>query len=144
MQDRPVAALSWSAPALKLLVRERFIGWSHEQRKRYLHRIVSNICLLIVPWVSVRGLASHVLALNMRQINGDWRERFGHTVWLLETFVDSSLFRGTVYRAANWQCIGKSSGFGKKGGGYVYHGIRKDIYVYVLEPNFRQIIGCTP
>lgn len=144
IQERPVAALSWSAPASKLLVRDRFIGWSQEQRERYLYRIASNSRLLIMPWVQVFHLASHVLALTIRRLNADWQHQFGHTLWFLETFVDPSRFKGTVYKATNWKFIGQSSGFGKKGKGYIYHGCRKDVYIYVLKPNFRQVIGCTP
>ncbi len=144
IQDRPVAALSWSAPALKLLVRDNFIGWSQEQRKRYLCRIASNSRFLVLPWIKVSQLASHVLALNMRRLNADWQHQFGHTLWFLETFVDPSRYRGTVYKAANWQFIGHSSGFSKRGSGYIYHGCKKDVYIYVLNPDFREIIGYTP
>jgi SRSO17 transposase len=132
IEDHPVAALSWSAPALKISDRDRFIGWSEDQRKTHLDRIANNSRFLILPWVNVRNLASHVLSLNIRR----------KKLWLLETYVDPSRYKGTSYQAANWKCIGKTNGFGKQGRGYVHHGSIKEVYVYVLEPRFREIIGC--
>ena len=142
IKDHPVAALSWSAAALKISDRDRFIGWSEDQRKTHLDRIANNSRFLILPWVNVRNLASHVLSLNMKRLVKDWEQRFGKTLWLLETYVDPSRYQGTSYKAANWKCIGKTTGFGKQGRGYVHHGSMKEVYVYVLEPRFRQIIGC--
>lgn len=139
---RPVAALSWSAAARKLAARDRFIGWSEEQRKMYLSRIAANSRFLIMPWVRVPNLASYVLALNIRRLIRDWRERYRYSLWLVETFVDPLRFRGTCYRAANWMGVGQSYGSGKQGQGYVYHGEKKEVYLYVLEPRFRELIGC--
>jgi SRSO17 transposase len=144
IQDRPVAALSFSAPALKLAVRDRYIGWSAEQRKLYLKHLVNNSRFLILPWVQVSHLASHVLALTIRRLNQDWERQFHTTLWLLETFVDPRRFRATSYKAANWQGLGPTHGFGKQGPTYVYHGSFKEVYVYVLDPDFRQRIGCEP
>ena len=140
--SRPLAALSWSAPALKLQARDRFIGWSVEQRKQFINRLVNNSRFLIFPWIRVPHLASYILARNVRQLASDWKSRFGHSLFLLETYVDSHRFRGTSYRAANWLSIGRTSGYGKRGNTYVYHGIRKEIFVYVLNPHFRNFIGC--
>ena len=142
IKDRPIAALSWSAPALKLRVRDRFIGWSEEQRKRSLNRIGNNSRFLILPWVNVPHLASHILARNIRRLNKDWKEHFKQELWVLETFVDPRHFKGTSYKAANWRFLGHSSGSGKKGQGYLYHGNIKEVYVYVLNPYFRKHIGC--
>jgi len=142
IEDHPVAALSWSAPALKIIDRDRFIGWSDEQRMAHLDRIANNSRFLILPWVNVRNLASHVLSLNIKRLVKDWEQRFGRKLWLLETFVDPSRYKGTSYKAANWHQIGKTNGFGKQGRGYVHHGSIKEVYVYVLEPRFRDIIGC--
>lgn len=142
MQDRPVAALSFSAPALKLRVRDNYIGWSSEQRKTYLYRIANNSRFLMLPWVEVKNLASHVLAGTLARLSRDWEERFGTRLWLVETFVDPARFKGTCYRAANWKCIGQTFGSGKHGKGYVYHGCIKEVYVYALEPRFREKIGC--
>jgi SRSO17 transposase len=142
--EHPVAALSWSAAALKIGVRDRFIGWSEEQRKCFLDRIANNSRFLIFPWVLVPHLASHVISLNIRRLARDWEQRFHQPLWLLETFVDPSRFKGTSYRAANWKFIGHTQGYGKDGQGYVHHGSMKEVYLYVLEPRFREIIGCEP
>jgi SRSO17 transposase len=142
IENHPVAALSWSAPALKITDRDRFIGWSDDQRKNHLDRIANNSRFLILPWVDVRNLASHVLSLNIKRLVKDWEQRFGKKLWLLETFVDPSRYKGTSYKAANWHHVGKTNGFGKQGRGYVHHGSIKEVYVYVLEPHFREIIGC--
>jgi len=142
IQDRPVAALSFSAPALKLRVRDRFIGWADDQRKTHLDRIVSNSRFLILPWVMVPNLASHVLAKALARLSRDWEERMGTRLWLVETFIDPSRYKGTCYKAANWRFLGETYGSGKQGKGYVYHGSVKEVYVYVIEPRFRSFIGC--
>ena len=142
MEERPVAALSFSAAALKLRVRDNYIGWSAEQRRTHLGRIANNSRFVILPWVKVKNLASHVLALALYRLAADWQERFDSRLWMVETFVDAVRFKGTSYRAANWQYIGQTSGSGKQGKGYVYHGCIKEVYVYVLEPRFREKIGC--
>jgi SRSO17 transposase len=139
---RPVAALSWSAAALKTGARDEYIGWSDLQRKEQLHRIVNNSRFLILPWVRIPHLASHVLALNIRRLRGDWRKQFSTDVLLLETFVDPERFKATCYKAANWQRVGRTHGSTKDGVGFRYHGKPKEIYLYVLEPRLRQKIGC--
>ena len=144
LQGRPVAALSFSAPALALRVRDQWIGWSAAQRRAHLDRVVNNSRLLIPPWVAVKNLASHVLARALARLPGDWAARFGTRLWLVETFVDPARFHGTCYRAANWQGLGQTAGHSKRGPGYVYHGARKEVYVYVLEPRFRHLLGCEP
>ncbi|MDZ7581610.1 MAG: DUF4338 domain-containing protein [Deltaproteobacteria bacterium] len=141
-KDRPVAALSWSAPALKLAARDRFIGWSPRQRKRHLSQVAANSRFLILPWVQIPNLASHVMALNIARLAADWRRHFNHRLLLLETFVDSRYFKGTCYKASNWLHIGHTHGSTKQGKGYRYHGYPKEIYLYVVEPDFRAIIDC--
>jgi SRSO17 transposase len=97
-----------------------------------------------LPGVQIPHLASHVLALTIRRLKEDWQQHFHTPLWLLETFVDPARFQGTSYRAANWRCLGPTSGFGKQGIHYAYHGSRKEVYLYVLEPDFRRRIGCQP
>jgi len=142
LEGRPVAALAFSAPARVLRVRDQWIGWSAAQRKAQLDRVVNNSRFLIPPWVAVKNLASHVLAHALARLPQDWAARFGTRPWLVETFVDPARFHGTCYRAANWQRLGQTFGSGKQGAGYVYHGVVKEVYVYVLEPRFRTRIGC--
>lgn len=142
IDNRPVATLSWSAAALKLRARDAFIGWSTEQRKIYLNRVANNSRFLILPWVNIPHLASHVLSRNIQRLKGDWLEHFAQPLWLLETFVDPLFFRGTSYKAANWQFFGHTYGSRKQGQGYVYHGAKKELYLYVLDSKFRKYIGC--
>ena len=142
IEDQPVAALSWSAPALKLAARDQYIGWSATQRKRHLNQLASNSRFLIPPWVKIPNLASHVLSLNIAQLKKDWQQHFNKQLLVLETFVDSRYFKGTCYKAANWLHVGDTYGSAKLGKGYRYHGTAKEIYLYVLEPKFRSIIGC--
>jgi len=142
LQDRPVAALAFSAPARTLRVRDKWIGWSAAQRKAHLDRLASNSRFLILPWVAVKNLASHVLARALARLPQDWAARFGTRLWLVETFVDPARFAGTCYRAANWHALGQTAGHGKQGPGYVYHGAIKEVYAYVLAPRFRHRIGC--
>ena len=127
LKNRPVAALSWSAPALKLAARDRFIGWSPGQRKRHLRQLAANSRFLILPWVRIANLASHVLAVNIARLPADWLRHFNHRLLLLETFVDSRYFEGTCYKAANWQHIGHTHGSTKQGRGYRYHGNPKEV-----------------
>jgi len=142
IEDQPVAALSWSAPALKLAARDQYIGWSAVQRKRHLDQLVSNSRFLILPWAKIPNLASHVLSLNIAQLKDDWQQHFNKQLLVLETFIDSRYFKGTCYKAANWLHVGDTYGSAKRGKGYRYHGSPKEIYLYVVEPNFRSIIGC--
>ncbi|WP_372677854.1 IS701 family transposase [Desulfosarcina sp.] len=141
-KDRPVAALSWSAPALKLAARDRFVGWSSRQRKRHLHQFAANSRFLIMPWVQIPNLASHVMARNIARLSADWLHHFNHQLLLLETFIDGRYFKGTCYKASNWQHIGHTHGSTKQGKGYRYHGNPKEIYLYVLDPDFRRVIDC--
>ncbi len=142
LANRPVAALSWSAPALKLAARDRFIGWSSIQRKRHLNQVAGNSRFLIMPWVRIPNLASHVMAFNIDRLAKDWEHHFNHRLLLLETFVDSRYFSGTCYKAANRLHIGHTYGSTKQGKGYRYHGCPKEIYLYVIERNFRRVIDC--
>jgi hypothetical protein len=115
--DRPVAALSWSAAARNLRVRDGFVGWSEHQRRRHLKHVVSNSRFLVLPWVHVPNLASHVLSMNMRRLKEDWSRHFSEELWLLETFVDPTYFDGSGYKAANWRFIGYTYGCAKQGQG---------------------------
>lgn len=139
---RPIAAFSWSAPALKLRSRDYFIGWSHEQRRKHLKRIANNSRFLIPSWVQVPHLASHLLSRCVQLLKVDWPKYFHYSLWGLETFVDPQRFKATSYKAANWQFLGHTQGSTKHGQGYKYHGLIKEVYFYVLDPVFRKHIGC--
>ena len=133
-----VGVIGWDSPCWKLASRDDFIGWIPETREKNLQGIANNTRFLIYPWVHVKYLASHVLALCARQVAMDWRVRYGSQLYLFETFVDATRFRGTCYKAANWIYVGQSKGSSKSGDSYHYHGQRKDVYVYPLGKDFRQ------
>jgi SRSO17 transposase len=137
-QDRPIAALGWRAAALKVEVRDRFICWSREQRTQYLKRVANNNRFLIVPWVHVPHLASHLLSRTTRLLVRDWHAVYGQKLFLLETFVDGRRFMGTSYKAANWMHVGQTKGYTKKGKSFVWHGERKEVWLYVVDREFRR------
>jgi len=113
-ENRPLALLGFAAAAWKVQARDRFIGWTTPQRQARLHLIVNNTRFLILPWVRCRNLASRVLAMCARRLAEDWQQRYGYRPVLLETFVESPRFQGTCYKAANWICLGKTQGRGKR------------------------------
>ena len=133
--------LGWAAAAWKSRHRERFVGWKEPQKLARLHLVANNSQFLILPWVKVLGLASRILAANLRRLSADWSDRYGHPILLAETFVDLERFRGTCYRAANWQYLGLTRGTGRKGGGYEEHGRKKGLFVYPLHRRAREILA---
>jgi hypothetical protein len=107
---RIVACMAWSSAPRHLGPRDRFIGWDGPARKRNIHLIAYNSRFLILPWVKVPHLASHVLGRMARRLSGDWEQSYGHPIYLVETFVDRARFSGTCYRAANWTRVGQTTG----------------------------------
>lgn len=137
--ERELACLLWTSPAWKMQARDTWIGWSDEQRRCNLQRIVNNGRFLILPWVHVKGLASKILALSARQMPRDWEMRYGCRPLLLETLVDAARFRGTCYRAANWIHVGQTTGRGRMDREHKAHGQAiRDIYVYPLVDDARR------
>ena len=130
--SRPVGALGWKTASIRLEARDCFIGWSDEQRKKYLKHVVNNNRFLISPWVRVPNLASHLLASGIKAVARDWHERYGRKPLLLESIVDPVYFRGSSYKAANWIYVGKTKGYGLGSAGYEYHGLVKEVYVYTI------------
>lgn len=143
-QDRPVACLAWSSAPLQLGPRDRFIGWSLAARRRNLHLIAYNPRYLILPWVRVPHLASHVLGRTMRILSGEWQRVYGHPIHFAETFVDVSRYRGTCYRAANWVSMGWTSGRGKDAPTHEQTRPIKEVLGFPLTKHFREILGRLP
>jgi Domain of unknown function (DUF4338) len=112
-QDRPIACLAWSSAPRHLGSRDRYIGWDAEARRRNIRFIAYNTRFLILPWVRVPHLASHILGKVTRTLSDDWERMYGHPVYFAETFIDPGRFRGACYRAANWQLLGLTTGRGK-------------------------------
>lgn len=133
--ERPVAALSYNRAALRVGVRDTYIGWTDEGRRQNLKYVVSNHRYLILPWVRVKNLASHILGLSLRRLKRDWRELYGYEPELVETFVGER-YKGTCYLASNWLYIGETKGFGKVGNKFEYHGHRKKVFLYELDKGF--------
>jgi hypothetical protein len=138
-----VALLGWGSAALHVPARERFVGWDDAIKRQRLHLVANNVRFLVLPWVRVKGLASKTLAYNLRRLSRDWQAVWGHPLLLAETFVDSTRFRATCYRAANWVCLGQSAGRAKRGYRYLHHGTPKAVFVYELHAGARQLL-CTP
>jgi hypothetical protein len=112
-QGRPIACLAWSSAPRHLGSRDRYIGWSAEARRRNIRFIAYNTRFLILPWIRVPHLASHILAKVTRALSTEWERMYGHPVYFAETFIDPGRFRGACYRAANWQLLGVTTGRGK-------------------------------
>lgn len=136
--ERRVGWVSWAAAALHNPPRDRYLGWDAATKARQLPWVVNNVRFVLLPGAEGRQLASRILAANLRRLSADWRRVHGHHVLLAETFVDTSRFAGTCYRASNWQYLGQTRGFGRRAGGYVAHGQPKAVFVYPLHRRARQ------
>jgi hypothetical protein len=138
-QGRVLACAVFGAPAWQCAARDQWIGWSMEQRAAGLGWIANQQRFLILPWIRVPHLASHILSLISRRIGADWQAKYGQAVYLLETFVDRQHFAGTCYRAANWMSLGQTKGRGRQGpSGKILSTSIKQVYVYPLHRRFRQ------
>src|SRR5438132_3091726 len=140
-QGRPIACLAWSSAPRHLGSRDRYIGWSAEARRRNIRFLAYNTRFLILPWVRVEHLASHMLGRMAARISDDWQRMYGHPIYFLETFVDAERFRGTCYRAANWVLLGKTTGRGKQSNSYVPNRSIKQVLGYPLTKRFRKLLG---
>lgn len=136
--DRPVACLGWGSAAWSVKSRDAFIGWDKKTKEQRLHFVANNTRFLILPWVSVKYLASKVLALSAKRISHDWMTVYHHPLYLLETFVEQSRFKGTCYKAANWIRVGQTKGTAKRGHDHLVHGKIKDVLLYPLRKDFRK------
>jgi len=142
-ENRPLALLGFAAAAWKVHARDRFIGWTAQQRQARLHLIVNNARFLILPWVRSHNLASRLLAITTRRLAEDWRQRYGYRPVLLETFVESPRFKGTCYKAANWICIGETQGRGKRDTLHQRALPTKLVWIHPLTADFRNVL-CAP
>jgi hypothetical protein len=141
-RGRALAVMVFGAAAWKVAVRDRFIGWSTAQRTRRLELLANQQRFLILPWVRVPGLASHLLALALRRLSRDWQDRYGHPIWLVETFVETDRFVGTAYQAAGWPCLGQTTGRTRQDREHTLQTPPKTVWVRPLHPRFREAL-CT-
>ena len=135
---RPVACALFGSAAWKCADRDAYVGWDRLTRERNLERLTNNTRFLILPWVVVPHLASHVLGLIARRIRADWQAKYGHPVYALETFVDRDRFQGTCYRAANWLRLGATRGRTRNDREHSIRAAVKDVYLYPLVADFRR------
>lgn len=136
--ERPLGCLLFGAAAWKVTDRDHYIGWNAAQRKVGLPLIANNMRFLILPWVGVKHLASHVLGLAARSLSAHWQAKYGHPVYLLETFVDSERFAGTSYAAANWIEVGRTTGRSRNDRNHLLQVPVKSIHCYPLCRGFRR------
>jgi hypothetical protein len=137
-QGRALACLAWSSAPRHLGARDRYIGWSAEARRKNIHLIAYNTRFLILPFVQVPHLASHILSRMARILPLDWQRIYGHPIYFLETFIDPQRFKGTCYRAANWVLLGSTKGLGKDSQTKQPNRSIKEILGYALRKDFRQ------
>lgn len=137
---RPVACLAFSSAARHIGPRDSFIGWDSQTRKKNIHLICYNTRFLVLPWINVKYLASHILSKITKVISNDWKRLYNHPIYYIETFVDSARFSGTCYKAANWIYIGDTKGLGKDSKDKIPNRSIKAIYGYPLSKDFRKIL----
>ena len=140
IQGRPLACVLFGAAAWQCKPRDQFIGWDAPTRQRRLGHVANNTRFLVLPWVSVPHLASHVLGTIAWRLSGDWQRKYGHPIHLMETFVDTSRFQGGCYRAANWQQVGLTTGLTRQNKTNVPQSPPKAVWLYPLGQNFRQAL----
>jgi Domain of unknown function (DUF4338) len=144
-QNCLLAALVFGAAAWKCAPRDGWIGWNALARQAHLHQVANNMRFLILPGVEVAGLGSHLLALAARRLRIDWPQKYGHPLYLLETFVERDRFEGFCYRAANWIGVGQTQGRSRNDTQRLLQVTCKDIYLYPLEPRYAVLLqkeGC--
>lgn len=136
----PLACLLFGSAAWKIAPRDTFLGWDVPTRKRHLHWVTNNMRFLILPWVRVPHLASYILSRITKRISADWITKYGHPIYLLETFVDCHRFHGTCYKAANWILVGQTQGRTRNDPSNTLRVSIKDVYLYPLSPAFRELL----
>jgi hypothetical protein len=137
---RPLSCVLFGSAAWKVACRDDYIGWDRGCRESGLQLVTNNMRFLILPWVRVPHLASHVLGRIARRIREDWVNHYGHEVVLLESFVEVGRFRGTCYRAANWVYVGRTKGRTRNDRYDCIRVPEKDVYLYPLMSRFREIL----
>jgi len=139
--NRPLACLLFGASTYKCTPRDAFIGWEDKYRAKNLSLVANNMRFLVLPWVKVAHLASHILGKVSRRIASDWEEKYGHPIYLLETFVECDRFLGTCYKAAGWIYVGKTKGRSRNDRYSTIKVPIKDIYLYPLVKRFREVLA---
>ncbi|MBA3914758.1 MAG: DUF4338 domain-containing protein [Acidobacteriales bacterium] len=139
-KGQAIACLAWSSAVRHLAARDHFIGWSADVRKRNLHLLAYNTRFLMLPWIRVPHLASHILGHMAKLVSHDWQRLYAHPIYWLETFVDPGRFKGTCYRAANWLVLGRTTGRGKNALSKRATRPVKEVLGLPLTPRFRELL----
>jgi hypothetical protein len=140
-QGRPLACLLFGAAAWKAAARDQWIGWDAQQRQRHLGLLSNNARFMVLPWVRVPHLASHLLGRVAARLSADWQHKYGHPIYLLETFVEAPRFAGTCYRAAGWVRVGQTTGRTRNDDGRKPRSLPKAIYLKALRADARQCLN---
>ena len=140
-QQRPIACLAWSSAPRHIGCRDRFIDWSAKERKKQIHLMAYNTRFLVLPWVRVSYLASHILGRMARLLSQDWQRIYNHPIHYIETFVDKERFSGTCYKAANWIYLGDTTGRGKDDQTNKPNRSIKAVWGYPLSKDFRTVLS---
>jgi len=140
-QQRPLACLAWSSAPRHIGCRDKFIGWSAHCRKKHIDLLAYNTRFLILPWVRVGCLASHILGRMAKIVSKDWQTIYRHPIYYLETFVDKQRFAGTCYKAANWIYLGDTTGRGKNDHTNKANRSIKAVWGYPLNKHFRTLLS---
>lgn len=138
---RPIACFAWSSSAHYLGCRDRFLGWSDAARRKNIHLLAYNPRFLLLPWVRIRYLASHLLARMTGMLSAEWVRVYGHPLYFVETFIDPERYRGTCYRAANWRVLGHTTGRGKNAWSKKPNRPIKEVLGYPLTLRFRELLA---
>lgn len=140
-QGKLLACLLFGSAAWACAPRDQFIGWTTQSRRNHLIYTTNNTRFLILPWVKVPHLASHILGMIIRRIASDWQQKYGHPLYLLESFVEKERFKGTCYKATNWIYVGETTGRSRNDR---YGNLQvpiKEIYLYPLHKHFREVLA---
>ncbi len=140
LDERPVACFAWSSAPRHIGCRDKFIGWDKDKRRGNINLIAYNMRFLILPWVKIPHLASHLLSRMAKVVPVDWQCIYNHPIYFLETFVDTELFAGTCYKAANWIYLGQTTGRGKNDHTHKINRSIKAVHGYPLRKDFREIL----
>ena len=141
-RGRPIACVAWSSAPRHLGSRDRFIGWASQARLANIRLLAYNTRFLLLPWVPVPHLASHILGRMARMLSADWQHLYAHPIYFVETFIDPQRFAGTCYRAANWKVLGQTTGRGKDAPTRAVNRSIKQVLGYALVKDFRQRLSC--
>jgi len=142
-RDAPIATISLNRASLHVGARDAWFTWREQGRRTLLPHVVNNR-FLIMPWVRIKNLASHLLSQSLRRLKTDWLRLYGVPPYAMEPFVNLNCYPGTCYQAANWRCVGETRGFGKVGKTFVYHGNRKGVFLYLLDRKLLKLTSQFP